>query len=167
MAKRPPARKASKKTRRTKASQTADDGKSGSASKPAGQLSNRTSLPMEQSTIPRALDDDVRRKALGLPPADQAGDYMVELNLMHQGGLEGARKRFEELCAEIGAQKSPLKISKSYYSWSVTLNDLRRLVKLDQDKDNAKTDQTKLAVYSLPKWKSGYKLRHIVVPYTL
>jgi subtilisin family serine protease len=104
---------------------------------------------MEQSTIPKQLDDKDRRSAWGLPGADQAGNYMIELNLMHQGGLEGAQKRFAELCEDMGIQTSPKQVSKSYYSWSVSLKDLRRLVKRDEDRDDAKNDRTKLAIYKV------------------
>jgi serine protease AprX len=149
MVRRPRAKKVFAKKRRTKASEMADDDNSKSALRPAPELEGRRPLGMEQSTIPKALDDEDRRHAWGLPGADQAGNYMIELNLMHQGGLKGAQKRFDELCEDMGIQTSPKQVSKSYYSWSVSLNDLRRLVKRDEDRDDAKNDRTKLAIYKV------------------
>jgi serine protease AprX len=123
-----------------------NDEKSG-PSIPAPELPGRPRLGLERATIPPALNDESRRSSWGLPEADKPGDYMVELNLSYRAGLEGAGDLFIKLYGELHAEKPPKKISKSYYSCFASLNDLRRLVKLDEDQ--AKGDTTKLAIYKV------------------
>lgn len=143
MAKPPaPKRKAGRK-RAKKASATTE-----TPDAPPG--AERPLLYMEQATIPRALEDEERRLKWGLDgKTDQAGDYMIELNLLHRRGLEGAKERFEELSRKIETDTRPKQVSKSYYAWKVSLSNLRRLVKLDEDTDNAKHDRSKLAIYKV------------------
>jgi subtilisin family serine protease len=102
---------------------------------------------MEQATIPIALDDPKRRAAWGITSENEPADFMIELNLLHAGGLEGSKKRFDELCGELGAATEPQQVSKSYFSWTVSLNELRELVK--KDEENARGDRRKLAIYKV------------------
>jgi len=48
------------------------------------------------------MNDPEERAAVGLPRGEEErGQYMVELNLLHREGLEGAERRFRALLAEV------------------------------------------------------------------
>jgi subtilisin family serine protease len=103
---------------------------------------------MERATIPPALNDDTRRQEWGLSnDASEPADFMIELNLMHNLGVEGASKQFEVLFAELLPGRKAYAVSKSYYSCRVSLDDLRRLVALDEER--AGKDRTKIAIYKV------------------
>lgn len=105
-------------------------------------------------TAPRELDDAGKRKKWGLPPLDQPdmlGDYIVELNVQHIGGLTGAAYAFDQIYQEVvfkpksaepgksGAEPSqyrpmPLRIAKSYYRCKLKDAEWRKLVAIDEAK---------------------------------
>jgi serine protease AprX len=105
---------------------------------------------MERATIPPALNDKARRQDLEITTkSSEKDDYMVELNLAHGEGIEGAAAAFVKLFekfikAEDGTTE---KVSKSYYSCFVSLDDLRRLVA--EDEKQAGDDRTKLCIYKV------------------
>ncbi|MES5482109.1 S8 family peptidase [Bradyrhizobium sp. INPA03-11B] len=112
-------------------------------------LPNRPRLLMERATIPPALDDADRRAEWKLPEADKPGKYMIELNIMHEAGVVGAAAGFMELYKALGLPSAhdPKQISKSYYSCFVSLVDLRRLVRSDEDA--AANNPAKLSIYKV------------------
>jgi serine protease AprX len=151
MAKRSTPKKRPVRKRRAKAQETTTEETGAKpAPDPHKDIRPNPLLYMEQATIPRALEDHERRGRWGLSGGpDEPGDYMIELNLLHQQGLEGAKNRFDELSSQIDAAHKPQQVSKSYYSWTVSLTNLRRLVMLDEETDNARKDRTKLAIYKV------------------
>ena len=112
-------------------------------------LPGRTPLGMERATIPPALNDDDRRKANPQMKdnSSEPDDYMIELNLMHNGGVEAARVDFVAIFKEIVPDQEPSAVSKSYFSVRVSLDDLRRMVALDEER--AKKDPAKIAIYKV------------------
>jgi subtilisin family serine protease len=97
---------------------------------------------MERATIPPALHK-------GRASSAKKGEYMIELNLMHGRGVEGAGKAFEELFKRIvsDSNATAAPVSKSYFSCFVSLDDLRRLVAADEKE--AGGDRTKLCIYKV------------------
>jgi subtilisin family serine protease len=99
-------------------------------------------LGMERATIPLGLNK-------GPAEAAKKGEYMIELNLMHGRGVDGAGKAFKKLFKKVisdsGAKADP--VSKSYFSCFISLDDLRRLVAADEDE--AGGDRTKLCIYKV------------------
>ncbi|MFA5924479.1 MAG: S8 family peptidase [Methylococcaceae bacterium] len=105
-------------------------------------------------TAPRELDNPIKRKKWGLPPMDQPdalGDYIVELNVQHMGGLPGAAHAFDQLYMKVvkpgpkrgkislgteqpPARCKPLRIAKSYYRCKFKDAEWRKLVALDEAK---------------------------------
>jgi len=106
-------------------------------------------LGMERATIPPALNDKARRRNLDIhTKSSEKDDYMVELNLMHSRGVEGASAAFVELFQKvIGDRGTAEPVSKSYYSCFVSLDDLRLLVA--EDERQASEDRTQLCVYKV------------------
>jgi subtilisin family serine protease len=113
---------------------------------PSGKSSLRRDpslgLGMERATIPPALHKGPAKSSV-------KDDYMVELNLMHSRGVEGAGEAFKELFKKVisdpKATADP--VSKSYFSCAVSLDDLRRLVA--EDEKQAGEDHTKLCIYKV------------------
>ena len=96
-----------------------------------------------------ALNDDDRRKANPQMKdnSSEPDDYMIELNLMHNGGVEAARVDFVSIFKKIVPHQEPSAVSKSYFSVRVSLDDLRRMVALDEER--AKKDPAKIAIYKV------------------
>lgn len=112
-------------------------------------LPGRAELGMERATIPPALNDDARRRQnpqMKDNPAD-ADDYMIELNLMHNRGVEGAAEDFVAIFRQIVPGKAPTAVSKSYFSCHVSLDDLRKMVALDEER--AGKDRARIAIYKV------------------
>jgi subtilisin family serine protease len=83
-------------------------------------------------TIPREIDEPERRKQWGLPEdAGKPGRFIIELNLQHVEGLPGAAVALKALCAGVGGGTAT-KIAKTYYSCQLNLEQVRRLVALDE-----------------------------------
>jgi serine protease AprX len=94
---------------------------------------------LRQSTLSDALKDDAQRAALDLPEGDEAKlDVVVELNLLHAKGLDGARKRFKRLYRGEGEE-----VANTYVRCRMSMNDVRDLIARDQ-KD---TSPKKRAIY--------------------
>src|SRR5436309_4289247 len=112
-------------------------------------LPGRAELGMERATIPPALNDDERRRHNQQMKDDSSeeDDYMIELNLMHNRGVEGAGDDFVAIFREIVPNKTATPVSKSYYSCHVSLDDLRRMVALDEKR--AGKDRAKISIYKV------------------
>ncbi|MDQ3344559.1 MAG: hypothetical protein M3524_13470, partial [Actinomycetota bacterium] len=83
-----------------------DDDASPPGSVPPPDGEPRRDRPLLRSgVISEALTDPHQRQKLRLPEdPNAAGPMVVELNLLHEEGLDGAEERFKELyVAEVGA----------------------------------------------------------------
>jgi subtilisin family serine protease len=112
-------------------------------------LPGREVLGMERATIPPALNDDERRRhnqQMTNSSSDE-DDYMIELNLMHNRGVDGAGEDFVAIFKEILPGQEPTLVSKSYYSCHVSLADLRKMVALDETR--AGTDRARISIYKV------------------
>jgi subtilisin family serine protease len=92
-------------------------------------------LFLGSAVIPPDLEKAENRKKCGVPEdPDEAGEYMVELNLMHTEGLSGADLAFLKLFADNvrSAPREPVRVAKTYYSCSMSYNDAKLLVRADQ-----------------------------------
>lgn len=112
-------------------------------------LPGRAELGMERATIPPALNDDDRRRHNKQMKDDSSDedDYMIELNLMHNRGVDGAGEDFVSIFEEIVPGKKRTLVSKSYYSCRVSLADLRRMVALDESR--AEQDRARISIYKV------------------
>ena len=83
-------------------------------------------------------DNPHRRDRLGLPSEeDMPTPIMVELNLLHPKGLQGAERRFLDVYARLarlvgGGGPKPVKIADTYYRAEITIHQAELLVKLDE-----------------------------------
>lgn len=99
-------------------------------------------------TIPPFVHDPTaRNEKWGLPTDDnEPGDYIVELNLTFEGGLEAAARRLKDLFSEVvGAEPAPVFISKSYYKCRMSARQLREIVA----RDEKTPDQRQRAIYKV------------------
>jgi len=104
-----------------------------------------------RTIAPRELDSDEKRRKWELPPLsepDALGDYIVELNVQHVGGIPGAANAFEELFRTFvvatrekagrvvpESAAKPLRIAKSYYRCKLSDNEWRQLIVIDEARD--------------------------------
>ena len=100
-------------------------------------------LDLARATFPRGLYDAETRKNLGLPDnPDEYASYVVELNLQKNGGLAAADNAFKDLyrrtLVENAEERPPVRVSKTYYSCFISMNEARRLVKFDEAKGGLK-----------------------------
>ena len=96
-------------------------------------------VDLARATFPRGLYNKDTRKRLGLPEsADGKASFVVELNLQKNGGLAAADNAFKDLFKRIvledAAERPPVRVSKTYYSCFISLNEARSLVKADEAK---------------------------------
>jgi subtilisin family serine protease len=96
---------------------------------------------MADATVPPALYDPEQRQRFGLPANDEErGWYMVELNLLHGGGVQQASQKFEQLYAAVipDAETRPvIRVSKTYYRCSFTTTEWRKLISEDEKANGA------------------------------
>ena len=100
-------------------------------------------LDLARATFPRGLYDKETRKRCGLPDDPAAwASYVVELNLQKHGGLAAADNAFKDLFKRIvtkdAAERPPVRVSKTYYSCFISMNEARALVKADEAKGGLK-----------------------------
>ena len=106
-----------------------------------------------RGVVPPGLHSKKKRADLGLPEAeDEAGPYMVELNIEYRGGLKKAAEAFRALCEEkLGADHAShthiREISKSYFRMMLSVDEWRRLLAADAEK--SKGDASLRTVYKL------------------
>jgi subtilisin family serine protease len=91
-------------------------------------------IRLGRTVVPSELFDKDRRKQMGLPEdEDEPGDYVVELNLQHRGGLQEADRAFHELYKRVlPKNEAPMRISKSYYRCRLSVKEVLTLVLQDQ-----------------------------------
>jgi hypothetical protein len=100
-------------------------------------------VDLARATFPRGLYDKETRKRLGLPDdPDEYASYVVELNLQKNGGLAAADNAFKDLyrrtIIENAKERDPVRVSKTYYSCFISMNEARQLVKSDEAKGGLK-----------------------------
>ena len=90
-------------------------------------------------TIPPLVNNRKERsEKWGLPENDtDPGEYIIELNLLYEGGMGLAFRRFQELYKQVlgeaeSSKRPPVFISKSYYKCSISVEEIRKLVSLDE-----------------------------------
>jgi hypothetical protein len=73
----------------------------------------------------KGIDDDQSRRRYGVPVGkDDPGPYIVELNLSHYRGLDGAIARFEQLFSHMARAEAEKRIvSKTYYFCNIDVSD--------------------------------------------
>ena len=96
-------------------------------------------IDLARATFPRGLYDRKTRQRLGLPnDPDEYASYVIELNLLKHGGLAAADNAFKDLyrrnIVENADDRPPVRVSKTYYSCFISMNEARRLVKADEAK---------------------------------
>jgi serine protease AprX len=89
--------------------------------------------------------DTEERERLGLPAnindENESMSMVVELNLFHEGGLEGSRKKFWEIFREKTEQdpeQQLVKIADTYVRCELTIKQIKELVDVDQQVDTKK-----------------------------
>jgi serine protease AprX len=83
---------------------------------------------IRSGTVSEALGEPREREKLGLPVDDaEPMDIVVELNLLHEEGLEAARKRFEELY-----EGEAVLVANTYFRCRMSIDALRELIRADQ-----------------------------------
>jgi len=94
---------------------------------------------MGRATVPPELMEAGRRMKMGLPRSrKQPGDFLIELNLRNEGGTEAAEARFLRLHKEVtGGRDLPIRVGKSYYACSLSIEEVMELVDLDEQADVA------------------------------
>ncbi len=116
--------------------------KPGTAADAAGDADDGRKNPLRvigRGVVPPILHDAARRKEMGLPESeDVPGRYMVELNILYNGGLARAAEEFVKVCktvlgSELGDVRRPVEISKSYFQVRLSVREWRKLLKHDED----------------------------------
>jgi subtilisin family serine protease len=127
------------------------------SSRPGAAAADRADyrVNMGRASVPPALNDPQRRLEWNLPESvDELGDYMIELNLLHRRGIEGAASRFIVLYKEAVTDRlqadqqpqgpAPVRIAKTYYTAKLTVVQWRALMDLDE-----KCEPPERAIYRL------------------
>jgi subtilisin family serine protease len=92
------------------------------------QLGRAAVLP--QLTTPEG------RRALGLPAdEDLAGDYMVELNVSHRGGIRAASRRFQKLHERVvkDPERPTTPVGRTYYYCQLKVSDWKSIINADEN----------------------------------
>jgi hypothetical protein len=106
-------------------------------------------LPFGQSIIPPKLHDPANRRSWGLPEdPEEPGEYMVELNLMHVGGMPAAEAAFLKLFNRTVKDplRPPLRVDKTYYNCFISLKQVRLLAIADERTGKSPKDR---AIYRI------------------
>jgi subtilisin family serine protease len=118
-----------------------------------GERQPGVSRSFARTTAPRELDDPEKRKKWELPPLDQPdkpGPYIIELNVLHVGGIPGAQKAFLDLHRDVvgkdpkeplepgedpknARSRKPVRIAKSYYRCRLSDHEWRKIVAKDEE----------------------------------
>jgi serine protease AprX len=114
----------------------------------AQQRAGRRDQPLVQRAIVAdALVDPEERARIGFDPDPEAAiPVVIELNLRHREGLEGARHQFLAHFAEtLPRLPPPAQVADTYYSCRLSMSAILRLVAADQ----AQQDPSKRAMYRI------------------
>src|SRR5208337_1788648 len=94
-------------------------------------------------TAPRELENEAKREKWGLPKLtepDKTGSYIIELNVLHAGGLAGSANEFLELYkknVENPEGRPAVRISKSYYRCQLKDAEWKAIVHADESRDSS------------------------------
>lgn len=88
-------------------------------------------LPMGGVIAPPLRGGHGADESVSGPVADVAGPVMVELNLRHRGGPQGAFAALELLWAEVTGGSPVERLAEEYATGSLTMGELKRLVAAD------------------------------------
>jgi len=79
---------------------------------------------------PPELYDPKKREAWGLvSEVDRRGPYVIELNLQHMGGLEGASAALRALHDEVLQETpEPVPLARTYFTWRLSVEEWRALL---------------------------------------
>lgn len=129
----------------------ADDPNGGRAEEQASRpLGLRASVISDAFVTPVTPE---RRARLGLPQQDDVQTptrMMIELNLNYASGLEAAEEQFRKLWTEvIGADRTPTRVSSSYYAVSASLDEAAKLVERDQRDGDTITPPGQRCLYKI------------------
>jgi subtilisin family serine protease len=97
----------------------------------------QTEFGIGLSVMPPKLNDPSYRKQLRLPTDETTpGPYLVELNILHEGGLPEALRQFRALWKKVigprdPSRSEPVVISKTYVRCSLSVDDCRQLAQVD------------------------------------
>jgi subtilisin family serine protease len=127
----------------------ADAHEEGRAAAPTPDLDDdRVRERLTRVTVPPELDSPANRERWKLEEQEHGrGPYLIELNVLHVGGLPQATKVFLELFARvcgdlseadgIPAPPRPARVGKSYYRCDLRVKEWRRLVAEDEKQAGA------------------------------
>ena len=59
-------------------------------------------------------------------------DVIIELNLLHEGGLKGARRRFDELWTQEALGPEPEEAANTYIACRLSMREIQRLIHADE-----------------------------------
>ncbi len=104
--------------------------------------------------IPPFVNDPAKRSEKWGLPADEntPGDYIIELCLLYETGLDAASARFKDLYKAVvtDSTRQPTSISKSYFKCKISANEVRALVLKDERNEDGKIRLTKQrAIYKV------------------
>jgi hypothetical protein len=117
---------------------TSPDDKGGKKKRPSKKKGPRTEPINDvfaRATIPRQMEDPKQRMEWGLPGNDhEFGPYIIELNLQHVEGLQGAANGLLQLHRQVvgDPDRQPDRISKTYYNCRLSVREWRKLIILDE-----------------------------------
>jgi subtilisin family serine protease len=97
--------------------------------------------PLRAGALSEAFysDDPHEREQLGMPPTDKEPmSVVIELNLLHEEGLAGARARLEEACNRLRPGIRLVSIADTYVRCELSITETKRLVELDQERSSSK-----------------------------
>jgi hypothetical protein len=106
----------------------------------AQERARRRDQPLVQRAIVSdALMDPEERARIGFDPSPQAPiPVVIELNLRHRDGLEGAAEQFlAHYRATLPGAPEPDRVADTYYRAELTQEDILRLVAADQRQEKA------------------------------
>jgi serine protease AprX len=96
------------------------------------------SLTLRVATLSEAfLSSDDERRRLGMPVKnDVAMSVVVEMNLSHEDGLSASKTKFKALFARLYPnRREPLLLADTYYRCSLSVDEVRQLIREDQQPD--------------------------------
>jgi len=97
--------------------------------RPQTAASNLTDRFSKMFAPPELYDPQKRKEWRLESDRDQRGPYVIELNVQHIGGLEGAARALEALHVEIIPNApAPVPLAKTYYTWRLKVEEWRRLL---------------------------------------
>jgi serine protease AprX len=92
-------------------------------------------VQLGRAAVLPALNTEAGRVALGLPAKEtELGDYLIELNVAHRGGIRAANFRFENLIRRVvkDPKRRLTQVGKTYYHCRLTVPEWQRIIEEDE-----------------------------------